>query len=67
MEPMRATWMIAAMETMMPESTYTIAVTFSTLMPERRAVRSLEPMAYTWRPKVVFLEMMCSSTASTSQ
>ena len=31
--------------------------------PESLAARSLEPMAMVWRPKAVFLKMMCKVNA----
>ena len=41
--------------------------TFRTLTPERRVVRSLEPMANTYRPKVVCLEIRYITTAAMAQ
>ena len=50
-----------------PDRTETRVFTRSTLMPDRRAARSLEPMAYTWRPNGVRRATTIRTAAMISQ
>ena len=46
---------------------YALVVAAKTFTPDSRVVRSLEPMANTYRPKVVFFEMTYMAAASSAQ
>ena len=48
--------MMAAMATSIPVEHIDAALDLVDVMPDRRAVRMLEPTANTWRPKVVRLD-----------